>query len=64
MNAKNHCLGWHLQAFKHHNSEEALIFKDFKTKKFYFVTFNREFFPVDWENNKLFSIGNMTKYWL
>jgi hypothetical protein len=29
MNAKNQCLGWHLQTFKRHNSEEALIFKDF-----------------------------------
>jgi hypothetical protein len=27
---------------------------------FCFVTFNWEFFPVDWENNILFSVGNMT----
>jgi hypothetical protein len=25
INAKNHCLGWHLQTFKHHNSEDAIL---------------------------------------
>jgi hypothetical protein len=60
MNAKNQCLRWHLQTFKHHNNEEALIFKDFRIC-YSIITFNWEFFPVDWENNILFSIGNMTE---
>jgi hypothetical protein len=54
--------GCHLLTFKHYNSEEALIFKDFTV--FYSVTFDWEFFSVDWENDILFSSGNMTKYWL
>jgi hypothetical protein len=24
MNIKNRCVGWHLQTFEHHNSEEDL----------------------------------------
>jgi hypothetical protein len=42
MNAKNHRLAWHLPTFKHHNNEEALIFKilEFVIQYFYFVTFN------------------------
>jgi hypothetical protein len=63
MNTNNHYIGYHLQTIYHHNSEEALIFKDFRIY-FYFVTFNWEFFPVEWENNMLFSIGNMTEYQL
>jgi hypothetical protein len=53
--ANNRCLGWHLQTFKHCNSEEALIFKDFRNfySIYFFVTFNWELFPVDWENNIL-----------
>jgi hypothetical protein len=66
MNANNPCLLWHLQTFKHYNTEEALIFEDGRIfiQYFCFVTFNGEFFPVDWENNILFSVGNMTKYQL
>jgi hypothetical protein len=63
MDANNYCLGWHLETFKHYYSEEALICKDFRIfiQYFYYLTFNWEFFPVNWENNILFSIGNMTK---
>jgi hypothetical protein len=58
MDANNYCLGWHLQTFKHYYIEEALICKDFRIfiKCFYYLTFNWDFFPVDWENNILFSI--------
>jgi hypothetical protein len=35
---------------------------EFVIQYFYFVTFNWEFFPVDLENNILFSIGNMTQF--
>jgi hypothetical protein len=47
MNAKNHCLGWHLQTFNHHNSEEALIFKDFRIcdSIFLFCNFQLGIFP-------------------
>jgi hypothetical protein len=56
MDEKSYCLEWHLQTFKRYYSEETLIFKDFRIliQYFYFVIFNWEFFPVDWENNRLF----------
>jgi hypothetical protein len=65
MNAKNHCIiGWHLQRIKHYNIVGVLIFKDFRIcySIFLFRNFQFGFFPVGWENNILFTFGNMTEY--
>jgi hypothetical protein len=43
MNANNQCLGWRLQTFKPHNSEEAPIFKDFRICYSIFLFCNFQF---------------------
>ena len=44
----NHCLGWHLQSFKH--CVNILEFISF----YNFITFNLEFFPVNWERKRYY----------
>jgi hypothetical protein len=46
LNAKNYCLGWHHETFKHHNSEETFIFEDIRicNSIFLFCNFQLEVF--------------------
>jgi hypothetical protein len=61
MNAKNHCLP---QTFKHYNSEESLIFKDFRIfySIFLLCNFQLGFTSCGLGNTLLFLMGNMIEY--
>jgi hypothetical protein len=58
MNTKSKCLGWQFQTFKHSNSEEALIFSDFRICYSIYLYCNFQLGIFSYELGKLYTIFN------